>query len=100
MVSSAPMDKLAQPLPAGYALEVVVTPLRCAEFFADGALALLADPNGEFGTSAPHPFSSHSFPHTHLKSPRRAWHRLRGHVGQGLAAAHGVAWQCLRRRPL
>jgi hypothetical protein len=75
------MDELAPPLPAGYALEAVVTPLRCAEFFADGALALLADPNGEFGAGASHQFSSYSIPCTHLRSPRRAWRRLRGHVG-------------------
>ena len=42
-------DELAQSLPAGYHLEVVVTPAPTPEAFAEAALALLADPNGEFG---------------------------------------------------
>ena len=33
-------------LPAGYELEVVVSPTAAPEAFADAALSLLADPNG------------------------------------------------------
>lgn len=42
-------DSLAQSLPAGYRLEVVVAPAPMPEAFADAAVSLLADPNGEFG---------------------------------------------------
>jgi hypothetical protein len=40
-------------LPAGYGLEVVVSPAAAPEAFADAALALLADPNGMVQRSFP-----------------------------------------------
>ncbi len=39
-------------VPAGYELEVVVSPAPAPETFADAALALLADPNGTLSSTS------------------------------------------------